>query len=126
MGRSQRPTILVVDDDFKIRKMLVEVLTLEGFPTETAINGREALEMLAQSEPRTVLLDLLMPEVDGRGVVEQLEATPDVRTRHRIILVSAFANLEKNRDLKVEGQLPKPFGVDQLLNTLEAVVSRAK
>ena len=126
MNSPRRPTVLVVDDELKIRKMLVEVLTLEGFPTETATNGREALEILAQSEPRIVLLDLLMPEVDGRGVVEQLEATPEIRSKHRIILVSALTNLEKNRDLKVEGQLPKPFGVDQLLNKLEAVTPGSK
>lgn len=126
MTSRQRPAVLIVDDEFPIRKMLVEVLTLEGFPTETAVNGREALEILTQSEPRVVLLDLLMPEVDGRGVVEQLEASPDIRTKHRIILVSAFANLEKNRDLKVEGRLPKPLTVDQLLNTLEAVTAGPK
>ena len=59
------PTILIVDDDPAIRRMLVEVLSLEGYPTETAENGRVALELLAHSGPRVVLLDLLMPEVDG-------------------------------------------------------------
>lgn len=126
MNSPRRPTVLIVDDDFSIRKMLVEVLTLEGFPTETAVNGREALEMLAGSEPRVVLLDLLMPEVDGRGVVEQLEATPELRSKHRIVLVSAFANLDKVRDLKVEGRLPKPLTADQLLNTLDAVTANSK
>lgn len=123
MNLPRRPTVLIVDDDFKIRKMLQEVLALEGFPTESAVNGREALEILAGSEPRVVLLDLLMPEVDGRGVVEQLEANPELRSKHRIILVSAFINLESNRDLKVEGRLPKPLTVEQLLNTLEAVTA---
>ncbi|MGH2516763.1 MAG: response regulator transcription factor, partial [Ktedonobacterales bacterium] len=61
------PTVLIVDDDPAIRKMLVEMLSLEGYATETATNGREALDQLAASGPRVVLLDLLMPEVDGRG-----------------------------------------------------------
>ena len=124
MKSPQRPTVLVVDDELPIRKMLVEILTLEGFPIETASNGREALEVLSKSGPRVVLLDLLMPEVDGRAVIEQLEANPEERDKHRIILVSAFLNLEKYRDLKVEGRLPKPLTVDQLLNALDAVVSR--
>lgn len=124
MKSPQRPTVLVVDDELPIRKMLVEILTLEGFPIETASNGREALEVLSKSGPRVVLLDLLMPEVDGRAVIEQLEANPEERAKHRIILVSAFLNLEKYRDLKVEGRLPKPLTVDQLLNALDAVVSR--
>jgi CheY-like chemotaxis protein len=115
----QRPTVLVVDDDAAIRKMMVEVLSLEGFPTETASNGREALETLGRTGPRVVLLDLLMPEVDGEGVVTQLGANPSERSRHKIILVSALNNLELHRDLEVDGRLPKPFTVDQLINTVE-------
>jgi CheY-like chemotaxis protein len=112
------PTVLIVDDDPAIRKMLVEVLSLEGYPTETANNGREALEMLAKSGPRLVLLDLLMPEVDGRGVINQLSEDPQERQRHRIILVSAWANLEAARDLEADGTLAKPFNVNQLLNVI--------
>lgn len=114
------PTVLIVDDDPAIRKMLVEVLSLEGYSTETAVNGRDALERLAQSKaPRIVLLDLLMPEMDGRGVMNALAATPEERARHKIILVSAWANLEAARDLQADGSLAKPFTVNQLLNMLE-------
>src|SRR5215467_12470175 len=109
------PTVLIVDDDPAIRKMLVEVLSLEGYPTETATNGREALDMLAKSGPRLVLLDLLMPEVDGRGVINQLSEDPQERKRHTIILLSAWANLEAARDLEADGTLAKPFNVNQLL-----------
>jgi CheY-like chemotaxis protein len=112
------PTVLIVDDDPAIRKMLVEVLSLEGYPTETADNGRQALEMLAKSGPRLVLLDLLMPEVDGRGVINQLSEDPQERKKHRIILVSAWANLEASRDLEADGTLAKPFNVNQLLNVI--------
>lgn len=114
----QTPTILIVDDDPAIRKMLVEVLSLEGYPTETAANGREALEKLPRSGPRIVLLDLLMPEVDGWGVMSALQGMPNERQRHKIILVSAWANLERARDLNADGTLPKPFTVNQLLNVL--------
>ena len=114
-----QPTVLIVDDDPAIRRMLVEVLALEGYPTETAANGQEALDLLARSGPRIILLDLLMPIVDGRGVVTQLAADPTLRMRHKIILFSAFGNLEQCRDLEVEGSLPKPFTVVQLLSVLE-------
>jgi CheY-like chemotaxis protein len=113
------PTILIVDDDPSIRKMLVEVLTLEGYPTETATNGQEALDMLAKGTPRIILLDLQMPVLDGRGVVTQLDGDPGTRSQHKIILVSAFTNLETSRDLEVDGTLPKPFTVVQLLSVLE-------
>lgn len=113
------PTILIVDDDPAIRKMLVEVLSLEGYPTETVTNGQEALETLAASAPRVILLDLLMPVLDGRGVMEQLDANPALRSQHKVILVSAFTNLEASRDLIVDGTLAKPFTVNQLLSVLE-------
>jgi CheY-like chemotaxis protein len=112
------PTILIVDDDPAIRKMLVEMLALEGYPTETAANGHEALDILDRSGPRIVLLDLLMPVVDGRGVIDALRAVPDVRAQHKIILVSALATLEKNRDLEADGTLTKPFNLSQLMNIL--------
>ena len=113
------PTILIVDDDPAIRKMLVEVLSLEGYPTETVTNGQEALETLAVSAPRVVLLDLLMPVLDGRGVMEHLDTNPALRSQHKVILVSAFSHLETARDLVVDGTLAKPFTVNQLLSVLE-------
>lgn len=118
------PTILIVDDDPAIRKMLVEVLSLEGYPTETATNGQEALNLLARSGPRIILLDLLMPVLDGRGVVTQLEGDPTARAQHKIVLVSAFTTLETARDLEVDSTLSKPFTVVQLLSVLEPL-SRA-
>jgi CheY-like chemotaxis protein len=113
------PTVLIVDDDPSIRKMLVEVLALEGYPTETAAGGEEALAILTRSAPRLILLDLLMPGVDGHGVVTQLEADEGARAQHKIVLMSAWTNLELASDLIVDGKLPKPFTVPQLLSVLE-------
>jgi CheY-like chemotaxis protein len=118
-----RPTILIVDDDPGIRTMLVEVLTLEGYPLETATNGQEAVQKLSQGGPRVVLLDLVMPVLDGRGTLAALEQDPEQRQRHHIILISAWVNLEAAADLQVEGKLAKPFTVDQLLNTIAPYVT---
>ncbi|HEX9035808.1 MAG TPA: response regulator [Ktedonobacterales bacterium] len=120
---ARTPTVLIVDDDPAIRKMLVEVLTLEGYPTETAANGQEALDLLSRSPARVVLLDLMMPVVDGWGVLASLEAEPPARAKHRIILISAWGTLEKASNLVVEGKVSKPFTVDQLMNVLQPVAS---
>jgi CheY-like chemotaxis protein len=112
------PTVLIVDDELSIRNMLVEVLQLEGYPTETATNGREAIDVLAHSGPRVVLLDLLMPVLNGRGVMNELRAMPGERAKHKIVLVSAVNNLEASQDLEADGTLQKPFTVPQLLNVL--------
>jgi CheY-like chemotaxis protein len=118
-GKNHKPTILIVDDDPAIRKMLAEVLTLDGYPYETATNGQEALEALGKSGPRVILLDLLMPVLDGRGVMSELRASPEVRARHRVVLVSAIDRLEAARDLEPDSMLAKPFTADQLLNVIE-------
>lgn len=117
---AQQPTVLVVDDDPSIRKMLNEVLSLEGIPVETAADGREALDVLARSGPRVVLLDIGMPIMTGREVMQALDANPTERSRHRIILMSAWTSLEQNADLEPDGKLAKPFTVDQLLNAISS------
>jgi CheY-like chemotaxis protein len=118
-GKNPKPTVLIVDDDPAIRKMLAEVLTLDGYPYETATNGQEALEALDKSGPRVILLDLLMPVLDGRGVMNELRASPEVRARHKVVLVSANDRLEAARDLEPDSMLAKPFTADQLLNVIE-------
>ncbi len=120
------PTVLIVDDDAAIRKMLVDVLSLEGFQTEVARNGREALEKLEDGAEWIVLLDLMMPVMDGWELCRYLAERPSLRQQCSIVLMSAGERLEQARDLQVEGYLAKPFDVDQLLGCLEPLVSRAR
>jgi CheY-like chemotaxis protein len=120
MGFS-RPTVLIVDDDPTIRKFLVEALSLEGYPLETATGGAEALAALKKSgQSRVILLDLLMPKPNGWDVMRELAATPEVRAKHRIVLMSALSNLEleETRSFAIDGQLSKPFSVEQLFNVI--------
>jgi len=119
-----QPTILIVDDDPAIRKMLVEMLSLEGYPTETATNGQEALDMLAQSGPRVILLDLLMPGVDGYTVMARLRTEPQSRAMHKVIFVSAVDRLEAARELGPDGLLAKPFTLDALVTVLEPITAK--
>jgi CheY-like chemotaxis protein len=123
-GLRTRPTILIVDDELGIRNMLVEILSLEGYPTETAANGQEALQRLSDGRPRVVLLDLAMPVMNGYATLAALEQDPAERQRHHIILISALERLEAAKDLQVEGRLVKPFTVEQLLNTIGPYVQK--
>lgn len=117
------PTVLIVDDEVTVRDMLVNMLSLEGIATETARNGREALDLLARSGPRVVLLDLLMPEIDGWGVMRSLNDDPAVRQKHRVILVSAWANLQRAFDLKPDGTVSKPFTLDQIIKAISTAAA---
>jgi CheY-like chemotaxis protein len=118
---ASKPTVLIVDDEPSIRKMINEVLSLEGYPVASATNGREALDALKSGGPRVILLDILMPVLDGEGFLKELEANPAQRSQHRVILMSANPRLEQYNYLTVEGRLPKPFTVDQLINAITVV-----
>src|SRR5215475_14461135 len=82
----EMPRVLIVDDDAAIRKMLVDALSLEGFHTETARDGREALGLLEDGRKRIVLLDLMMPIMDGWEVCRHLTDRPALRQQLSIIL----------------------------------------
>jgi CheY-like chemotaxis protein len=111
--------ILVVDDDPIIRDMMVDILSMEGFTTQIARNGREALEKLNEDTSYLVFLDMLMPGVDGREVCLQLATEPQKRQRHIIIIMSALDNLGEATHLKADAIMPKPFAVEDILRTIE-------
>jgi CheY-like chemotaxis protein len=118
--------VLIVDDDAAIRKMLVDVLLLEGFHAETARDGREALALLEDGRKRIVLLDLMMPIMDGWELCRHLTERPSLRQHLRVILMSAGEKLDQARGLQVEGYLAKPFDVDHLLECLNPFVTDAQ
>lgn len=111
--------ILVVDDDPIIRDMMIDILSLEGYPIEVARNGLEALEKLHGAENYLVFLDLMMPGVDGYAVCTHLNEEPHIRNRHIIILMSAIDNLAIAKSLLVNGVMPKPFSVEDVLKVVE-------
>jgi len=109
--------ILVVDDDPIIRDMMVDILSLEGYPIDTARHGLEAMEILRGEESYLVFLDIMMPVLDGKEVCAILEAEPHLRSRHVIVLMSAVDKLAEVSSLikNVDATMPKPFSVDDVL-----------
>ena len=80
--------ILLVDDDLYIRDVYEEVLLDEGYAVETAINGEEALVKLREGGYDLILLDIMMPKLDGLGVLEGLERNPPQKRNGPIILLT--------------------------------------
>jgi CheY-like chemotaxis protein len=111
--------ILVVDDDPIIRDMMKDILYFEGYSISAARNGYEALQMLRGEQDFLVFLDILMPGMSGKELCAALEAEPQLRKRHIIVLMSALDNLEEARSLDADGVLQKPFLVEDVINTLE-------
>ena len=106
------PTILVADDELAILDLLVEVLRDEGYATVAAVDGLEVLELLARGRPDLLLMDVMMPGLDGRAVVLSMLERPEL-DGVPVILTSAAAPV----DPAAPGVafLPKPFDLDRLL-----------
>jgi CheY-like chemotaxis protein len=107
-------TLLVVDDEVGITEALRELLSEEGFLVLTARNGREGLERVTEKRPDLILLDYMMPVMDGRDMLKALEA--DATSRDiPVLLMSAMPRASLPADCKPAHFLRKPFNLDQLL-----------
>jgi len=109
-------TVLVVDDDPDILEALSEILEAEGFEIRRARNGKEALERLEPDAPQLILLDLMMPVMDGWEFAQRMRQRPPEIARIPIIVLSADRNVgSKAADLGAVGHLAKPFELNDLL-----------
>nr|WP_227027821.1 response regulator [Corallococcus soli] len=109
------PVVLVVDDDPDILEALSEILEAEGFEIRRARNGKEALERLEPDPPQLILLDLMMPVMDGWEFAQRMRQKPSVASIPLIVL-SADRNVgSKAKDIGAVGHLAKPFELNDLL-----------
>lgn len=108
--------VLVVDDDDAIRVMVERVLRREKFEVDSARDGFEAIEKLSCNDYGTVLLDLMMPRVDGRGVLRHL-VTDSRASQPAVIIMTADIDsaIDTNDALPVRCVLPKPFDIRRLI-----------
>jgi class 3 adenylate cyclase len=121
-------SILVVDDDALNRKLLVRLLEQEGHGTRTAGNGREALERVREEPADVVLLDVVMPELDGISVLEQLKSDPELAWIP-VIMISAVDELEsvvRCIEIGAEDYLPKPFDAVLLRARINAGLAKKR
>ena len=115
--------VLVVDDDQRILKFLNIKLKSLGYDVLTANNGLEALEQVQAQEPDLLVLDLVMPGIDGFETLKQIRAVSSVPV---IILSAKEASIDKVRGLELgaDDYLTKPFSPDELVARIEAVKRR--
>jgi two-component system response regulator MprA len=123
---SNSATILVVDDDRAIRESLDRALALEGYRVVAATDGAQALELVAEQQPDVIVLDLMMPNVDGLTVCRRLRARRD---RTPILMLTARTETSdrvSGLDAGADDYLPKPFDLDELLARIRALLRRTK
>lgn len=118
-----RPSVLVVDDEPQVVWVLQFSLQAEGYETYTAHDGIEALQQVRRHHPAYVVLDVMMPRMDGWGVLEELGKFP-IEERPLVVMVTALASLAdraKAESLGAVAYVPKPFDVEELIAVLQGL-----
>ncbi len=119
------PRILIVDDDLAIVKFLRANLNAEDYQTLTALDGAEALEIIEREMPNLIILDLVMPKVDGFEVLRRLREWSQIP----IIVLSARGDESdkiKCLGLGADDYISKPFGLGELIARIKAVLRRTQ
>ncbi len=116
--------ILVVDDTRNVQVMLTDFLSNQDFEVQTASDGREALEAVRDGYPDLILLDIMMPNMDGYQFITQLRRTCEIP----VIMITAKqqeADIIRGFDLGADDYITKPFRMRELLVRMRAVLRRA-
>jgi CheY-like chemotaxis protein len=117
------PKVLVVDDDPAILEICSDLLQTEGYTVMVATNGQQALEQIRTDPPQVVLMDIMMPVLDGVEACRQVKANP-ATSDIPIVLMSARTNLTRQSQelASADALVAKPFDIDHLLNTIHDLV----
>jgi two-component system response regulator MprA len=117
-------TVLVVDDDQKLLKMLQRTLVYEGLRVVTASNGEEALEQVAASRPEIIILDWMMPKMDGLEFARRLRAGNNLTFILMLTARDALENRVEGLESGADDYLVKPFAPEELVARIHALQRR--
>lgn len=118
--------VLVVDDNENLLRMLQRTLAYEGFAVTTASNGWEALRAVETNAPKLIVLDWLMPEIDGIAVVKRLRARCDETPILMLTARDAVENRVEGLNSGADDYLVKPFAPEELLARMNALLRRTE
>ena len=113
-------TILMVDDDPATRRLVCALLKREGYRTLEAGNGTEALDLLGKETPDLILLDIIMPDVDGFEVCKAIREAP--RTSNvPVIMLSVVSDQVRDSVIRADDYMTKPFAPQDLIAKVKAL-----
>ena len=121
-------TILVIDDNADIRENTVEILELAGYKTLTAENGKRGVEVAVREKPDLIICDIMMPELDGYGVLHLLRKNQDTLYTPFIFLTAKTerGDFRKGMEMGADDYITKPFDDIELLNAIEIRLKKAE
>lgn len=114
--------VLIIEDNDDIRENVVEILELSGYTVYAAPNGKTGVELAVKQLPDIILCDIMMPEMDGYGVIEALNNHPQTRATPFIFLTAKAerTDIRRGMELGADDYLTKPFDDTELLNAIES------
>ena len=110
--------VLVVDDDPAIRGLVADALRDEGFSVDLAAHGREALEALRARRPLTIVLDLMMPIMDGFSFMEACHHEQLCENVPIVVISAVHDALQRVREVPIRACIAKPFDLEELVRTI--------
>lgn len=121
-------TILIIEDEPEMRRNLATILRLEQYRTLTAENGRAGIEILKEEVPDIILCDVMMPELDGYGVLKEVRAMPAAEATPFIFLTAKGdkPDVRAGMNLGADDYLTKPVGKTDLLTAIKIRLERAR
>jgi two-component system, NtrC family, response regulator PilR len=124
MSQDIHPRVLVADDDQAIRQLVCTIVKREGLDVDCVADGAEAIEKLKQHEYAVVLVDLMMPRVDGFGVIDYMKHHP-ADAKPVVLVITAYADqtFKKVDPEIVTGVVRKPFEVGDIGNVVRLCVA---
>ena len=120
--------ILVIEDNTEVRENIQEILELSNYEVVTAENGKRGVEKAKTEKPDLIICDIMMPELDGYGVLYMLGKTPETNGIPFIFLTAKTekSDFRKGMNLGADDYLTKPFEEMDLLNTIERRLNKSK
>lgn len=119
-----QPRVLVVDDEPTIREIIADALRESGFDVRSAANGAYALDLLRGWVPQVIVLDLMMPRMDGVGFSESLRRNPRLAAIPLLLVTAAYAPHAAAERIGARATLTKPFELDDLVDLVVEFAGR--
>ncbi len=120
------PTILIVDDDLKLLKMLQRTMTYENMHVLTATNGQDALQLVKTRKPDLIILDWMMPRMDGMTVIRRLREEEDNTLVLMLTARDAIENRVEGLESGADDYLVKPFAPAELVARVHVLLRRVE
>jgi CRP/FNR family cyclic AMP-dependent transcriptional regulator len=119
-------TVLLIEDNSDIRENMAEILELSGYIAITAEDGRRGVSVAIERIPDIIVCDIMMPELDGYGVIHMLQKKPTTQHIPFIFLTAKAerAEIRKGMELGADDYLTKPFNGTELLNAIEGRIRK--